>query len=661
MSTAQKILDYLRSFDLKEESNGKYRCNSPLRAGSNSHAFAVTIEGDEHGAYFDHVAGEGGTLYDLAQKIGIEVPKKITLPSTKRVYTGIEDYAKAHGIEGEQLARAGWTECTYQNRRALQFTTATGKRWRFLDGEKPVYISEKGYTRCWYALNTALMKKLADGQPLIICNGEASTIAGRVRGLAATCVTGGENAIPVELMNQLWSFLGDLKPNIIIALDCDAKGRQTAKQMESQLKAVNFDVKAVDLGLGKGGDLADFCLLHDENVATSIVGLPTIGDLDPHEVSPRRWRIIHARELAHLPPIEWIIEGEIPARGITVLYGTSGAGKSFFGLDCALKVAQTDPVIYMAGEGEYGYRQRVAAWCKHHGKDEGKLYMCLGAVSLLETDDLQAFLDSCAPLQPRMVVVDTLARSMVGADENSSRDMGYFIRACEDIKQALGCAVVIIHHTNKQGIVERGSGSLRGASDSMISLSTSDDIIVVESTKTKDAQPFPTRYMKLLEISIDVDGQPLNSAVIIPGEKVISLDTDRLTIIQRKVLDVLLLEIFQSGATRSDIEDNTQIPTGSLSRAMSTLLKRGYVTQAAAYSPYQITEAGRGKIESVESVESPTSDSTTTKSTNDSIDSTDSTDSISTFEDYAKEDYGVEVTELPGFESDPPNQYDYGA
>src|SRR5690606_35871036 len=55
-----------------------------------------------------------------------------------------------------------------------------------------------------------------------------------------------------------------------------------------------------------------------------------------------------------------------------------------------------------------------------------------------------------------------------GADENSSQDMGLVLQACRMATQQLGCTVLLVHHTNKDGITERGSSSLRGAMDFMI-------------------------------------------------------------------------------------------------------------------------------------------------------------------------------------------------
>jgi DNA-binding MarR family transcriptional regulator len=252
----------------------------------------------------------------------------------------------------------------------------------------------------------------------------------------------------------------------------------------------------------------------------------------------------------------------------------------------------------MAGEGEYGYRQRVAAWCKHHAKTEGRLFMCIGAVQLLEPGDLEAFLQKIKAIKPIIVVIDTMARSMVGSDENSTRDMGLFIQALGTVRQALDCAVLVIHHTNKEGVFERGSSALRGASDSMIKVSAEDDLIRIECSKTKDAQPFPTRHAQIVPVEVQINDQVIDSAVIIPAEKVAQTPDDPLTNAQIDVLRILNDEPF--GAERKEIADLTNIPYHSLQRVLSRLKQLGYIQQPARNEPYQITDAGKERLKQID-------------------------------------------------------------
>ncbi|MCL4880488.1 MAG: AAA family ATPase [Anaerolineae bacterium] len=602
MSTAEKVLAALQPYNLKPGGQNKYRCNSPFRPGSDSMSFSVMIIDDEKGAWFDHRDEIGGSLYDLAAKLGIEVTGRQQVENTKRAYTGIEDYAAAHGVTAEVLMKAGWKEVEYMRRPALEFVTRSGPRWRFLDNKKnaPVYIHKSGYERCWYGLNTAAASRLLkEPQPLVICNGEISTVVAHHYGLAAACVTSGEKAaIPPHLIDELKDFLDDvLNPPILIAFDCDPKGSTAAKGLESQLRAAGFIAHAVDLGLGNGGDLADFCMLYGEAALKVLTSLPTLPDPDSRPTTHFGWSLMHSKDLKNLPRVEWVVPKQIQALGINIIYGQSGVGKSFLALHYALTVAQQSPVIYMAGEGVYGYEKRITAWEIHHKRNRANLYICTGAVSLLDPEEFHAFLQQSESLKPALVIVDTLSRSMVGGDENSTRDMMLFIQACDRIKQHLGCAVLLVHHVGKGNrSEERGSSALRGAADVMIRVSALGDDIAVEFSKVKDESPLPESYFRLLNVSWQENGSDVSSLVFIESERVIQTTDDPLTNNQQKVLR-LLNEDFSQGATVIELATEAQSARGSVQRTIRDLLNLGYVQQEQPGAPYLITDPGKAALQ----------------------------------------------------------------
>ena len=178
MTLSEQILRALEAYGLKAGPHGQWRCNSPFRPGSDSHAFVLRIEGDGRGAYFDHVTGEGGSLEALAERLGIQAEAgghagppllPINKPS-KRVYANLADYATAHGVTREALAAAGWAECEIDGRRAASFHTANGPRYRFLDGKGPPYKSPALYRACWYKLKEAAEAARDLGESLVLCN-----------------------------------------------------------------------------------------------------------------------------------------------------------------------------------------------------------------------------------------------------------------------------------------------------------------------------------------------------------------------------------------------------------------------------------------------------------------------------------------------------------
>ena len=63
--------------------------------------------------------------------------------------------------------------------------------------------------------------------------------------------------------------------------------------------------------------------------------------------------------------------------------------------------------------------------------------------------DLDQFVATRAPGGAKAIVLDTLARCMGEADENSARDMGRFVNRCRELEQHYGCAIVVVHHVGK--------------------------------------------------------------------------------------------------------------------------------------------------------------------------------------------------------------------
>jgi hypothetical protein len=181
-------------------------------------------------------------------------------------------------------------------------------------------------------------------------------------------------------------------------------------------------------------------------------------------------------ELLRLPPPAWLIDGLVPAHGLSVLYGAPATGKSFLAIDWALSVATGSPwlgqdvqprwVVYIAGEGKAGLAARARAWWLAHDRpDLGRIRWLPEAVNLRDPAQIERARQTLAilPEVPGLVVVDTVARSLAGGDENSARDVGEFIAAIDGLRR--DGAALAVHHSGHNGDRERGSSALRGAAD----------------------------------------------------------------------------------------------------------------------------------------------------------------------------------------------------
>lgn len=277
--------------DLKS-SGGEYRCPSPLRPDSDSPSFAIKPDADGmDGVWKDHVTDESGNFFQLAEKLSLTLENKNGNHSetdTKRAYTSLEDYATEHGLTADYMVKAKWHPqvvdkyCSIQKRerKALQFWTEGGDRWRFIDGEKPPFVNvwdqdeSKRFQRTWYYLpRAAQIADTYDRPALILVNGEASALAGQMVHLPTTCVTsGGETKIPDHLIAPMLEAWTKERP-IWICQDCDTKGKKAAQTQYEQLSQYYDHVTVVDLELFNKGDFADFCKLHGMDTGKALAGL----------------------------------------------------------------------------------------------------------------------------------------------------------------------------------------------------------------------------------------------------------------------------------------------------------------------------------------------------------------------------------------------------
>lgn len=209
-----------------------------------------------------------------------------------------------------------------------------------------------------------------------------------------------------------------------------------------------------------------------------------------------RFRLYTVDDLDQFAMVDWLIDGWLADGELTGLYGQGGSYKSFLALAWAALIAQGGkPVIYIVAEGMSGMRARLAAWSsQHEDADLSCLYLMPANVAMHRNDQVGAWIDAMkhqlGKRQPALVVVDTLARNFVGGSENDPREMGQFVDGLERIRKEFGSAVLVIHHTTKEGKTERGTESLRNASFAMLKIDKSDSRgAQLVCDRMKDAEP----------------------------------------------------------------------------------------------------------------------------------------------------------------------------
>jgi AAA domain len=344
---------------------------------------------------------------------------------------------------------------------------------------------------------------------------------------------------------------------------------------------------------------------------------------------PKRFKLLSISELLQMVFPLWLVFRVIRIGEIVVLYGESACGKTFVVLDLILKIAaglewwryktRRGGVVYLAGEGAGGLGRRIQAWETLFPE---KLEVLKEPVRILPHS--LAFMDnvefaellrvlSSESQKPLAIVVDTLARYMIGGDENSAKDMGIFIARCTALRDATGAAIIIVHHKGKNQNAERGSSALRGAADVMIEVKREEGQVVLRGEKSKDAEPLKPLYLKFKSVCLghDEDGEVLTSLILEPGVEPDEAEEEQAKKDPGRVIRETLAHFFKGPASGGLLMDASGIPRTSFYRALKAEIK------ADRIEPIEIKTVRKYRLTSkADEFTSPSSSSTSSRNSN---------------------------------------------
>jgi hypothetical protein len=327
-----------------------------------------------------------------------------------------------------------------------------------------------------------------------------------------------------------------------------------------------------------------------------------------------RLQLLTMAELAEQPPPEWLIAQVFETGANVLLYGAPGEGKTFLALDWALSIAtgtpwqgrevKQGPVVYIAGEGGTGILKRARAWAQHHGmSDIPEAFFMIEAPQLRgDGRDLELLLQriAAANRRPKMIAIDTLARSFVGGDENSATDMGEFNESVRRLQRETEATILTLHHSGKprEGRAQdaRGSSALKGAVDTQVRVSKSgDDRLSIACEKQKDHEEFAEIHVAMQQVVVgtDASGLPITSCVLVPANA--RPAKARLNDTQERLLSVLAGEmgatiesqVWQEAAAAAGLD----IAERTFFAHAKALVAAGHVARTAK-GAYAITAAG---------------------------------------------------------------------
>lgn len=471
------------------------------------------------GAWYDFEEEKGGGVIDLVKRhasLGISGSVADVL---EREF-GIQKQAQK-ALEPKQYIQRIHSYFDADGAEAYQALRMYPKSFRLRqpDGKGGYLHNIKGITPLPYNLPGIMQKP---NQPVFVVEGEQCADVLIEAGLVATTNHGGAGKWGEEHAQHLEGR------NVIVMPDNDQVGHRHADAVVASLWGKANQIKRVDLpGLPDKGDVVDYLRTHtleelvgEVRKVEPLTEAPQVaeGEVVAEEQAIERYKMMRRDAVFAMPPVEFLVEGLITDTGFTMMYGAPGTGKSFIAIDIALSVAhgqawqgqgvKQGPVLYIAGEGIGGFGKRWKAWERHHGKvDEPDLYLLPTAVNFREPEDIARLVATIEDIdQPfSLVIVDTVARAIAGAEENSSTDMGLFVAACDEIKALTGGALLAVHHAGKDANRgARGSTALLGAVDTSLMVGKSEDIVVLRTEKMKDAEPLDDINLRMVTVSATI-------------------------------------------------------------------------------------------------------------------------------------------------------------
>jgi len=236
--------------------------------------------------------------------------------------------------------------------------------------------------------------------------------------------------------------------------------------------------------------------------------------------------------------LPYVVKGLFGRGQIIVCWGPPGSGKTFVVMEMACAVGsgqrwrgrrtRNGVVIYVLAESSRPYAENRIAGLKREypAMAEAKVLFVPLALNLLhgEGGDVERVIETAKHLaqergEVALIVIDTLAVTFGGGDENKSEDMGAYVANIKRIVAETGAAVLIVHHCGKdEAKGMRGHSALLGALDAELAIEMAGDgQRILRTGKVRDGDAYADLFafkLRTVELGIDADGDPVRTCVV---------------------------------------------------------------------------------------------------------------------------------------------------
>lgn len=234
-------------------------------------------------------------------------------------------------------------------------------------------------------------------------------------------------------------------------------------------------------------------------------------------------------------PLDELIEDILVKGRTAMIYGDSNSGKTFFSLSlardvsegrfCYGKETQKGKVLYIAVEAPASIEMRIQAMNKYHDIKLKNIDILTRHVNFYEEEGVENEIIKLIEedSEYNFIIVDTLAQSTAGANENSAEDMAPIMHKFEKIASETNTAVLIIHHSGKDKTKgARGSSYIYSHVFTEIHVTDEKGVKTALISKQKElgSKGLKIQYkLDVVELGLSCFKKPFSTCVAVPDNE----------------------------------------------------------------------------------------------------------------------------------------------
>jgi hypothetical protein len=198
-------------------------------------------------------------------------------------------------------------------------------------------------------------------------------------------------------------------------------------------------------------------------------------------MDPKPFPVVRACDLAAGQPEQpWLFHQLWAAGAVGLIGGAPKSFKTWMGLEMAVSLASATPclgaypparrgkaLLFLAEDADHVVRARLESLCRHRGVALSALDLFVITTPTLRIDlevEQRRLRATLAAVRPDLLLLDPLVR-LHRRDENSAADVSALLAFLRELQREFEAAVVLVHHTRKNGASNQPGQALRGSGD----------------------------------------------------------------------------------------------------------------------------------------------------------------------------------------------------